>query len=64
MSKEIEEEIDLITSITRNNSSQALIRITKARRETSWPLQTRLCADPQTHDHGHSYITLYGATVL
>ena len=55
MSKTIEEEIDL-TDITRNNSPPTLISITKARREISRQLQTRVCADPQTHDHGHSYI--------
>jgi hypothetical protein len=56
MSKEIEEEIDL-TDITCNNSPPTLISITKARREISQQLQTRVvCADPQTHDHGHSYI--------
>jgi hypothetical protein len=49
-----EEEIDL-TDITRNNSQPALISITKARREISQQLQTRVCADPHTHDHGHSY---------
>jgi len=50
-----EEEIDL-TDITRNNSTPTLISITKARREISRQLQTRVCADPQTQDHGHSYI--------
>jgi hypothetical protein len=50
-----EEEIDL-TDITRNNSMPTLISITKARREISRQLQTRVCADLQTHDHGHSYI--------
>jgi predicted component of type VI protein secretion system len=55
MLKTIEEEIDL-TDITRNNSPPTLISITKARREISRQLQTRVCADPQTHDHGHSYI--------
>jgi hypothetical protein len=49
-----EEEIDL-TDITRNNSQPTLISITKARREISQQLQTRVCADPHTHDHGHSY---------
>ena len=56
MLKEIEEEIDL-TGITRNNSSPTLIiSTTKARREISRQLQTRVCADPHTYDHGHSYI--------
>ena len=50
-----EEEIDL-TDITRNNSTPTLISITTARREISRQLQSRVCADPQTHDHGHSYI--------
>ena len=50
-----EEEVDL-TDITRNNGPPNLISITKARREISRQLQTRTCADPQTHDHGHSYI--------
>jgi hypothetical protein len=50
-----EEEINL-TEITRNNNTPNLISITKARREISQQLQTRVCADPQTHDHGHSYI--------
>jgi hypothetical protein len=49
-----EEEIDL-TDITRNNSP-TLISITKARREISRQLQSRVCGDPQTHGHGHSYI--------
>jgi hypothetical protein len=55
MSTTTEEEIDL-TDITRNNSTPTLISITKARREISRQLQSRVCADPQTHDHGHSYI--------
>jgi hypothetical protein len=50
-----EEEIDL-TDITHNNTTPTLISITKARREISRQLQTRVCANPQTHDHGHSYI--------
>jgi hypothetical protein len=50
-----EEEIGL-TNITHNNSTLTLISITKARREISRQLQTRVCANPQTHDHGHSYI--------
>jgi hypothetical protein len=34
-----------------------LISITKARREISRQLQSRVCAtDPQTHEHGHSYL--------
>jgi hypothetical protein len=49
-----EEEIDL-TDITRNNSPPTLISITKARREISRQLQSRVCANSQTHDHGHSY---------
>ena len=53
--KETEEEIDL-TDITRNDSPPTLISITKARREISRQLQTRVCADPQTQDHGHAYI--------
>jgi hypothetical protein len=55
MSQTVDEEIDL-TDITRNNSPPTLISITKARREISRQLQTRVCADPHTHDHGHSYI--------
>ena len=56
MLNEIEETIDL-TDITRNNDSQpTLTSITQARREISRQLQTRVCADPQTQDHGHSYI--------
>ena len=52
---ETEEEIDF-TAITRNDSQPTLISITKARREISRQLQTRVCADPETKDHGHSYI--------
>jgi hypothetical protein len=56
MSKTVEEEIDL-TDITRNTSSTpTLISSTKARREISRQLQSRVCADPHTHDHGHSYL--------
>jgi hypothetical protein len=55
MTKAVEKEIDL-TDITHNTSSPTLISITKARRESSRQLQSRVCADPQTHDHGHSYI--------
>jgi hypothetical protein len=55
MSQTVDEEIDL-TDITRNNSQPTLISITKARREISRQLQTRVWADPHTHDHGHSYI--------
>jgi hypothetical protein len=55
MSQTADEEIDL-TDITRNNSQPTLISITKARREISRQLQTRVCAGPHTHDHGHSYI--------
>jgi hypothetical protein len=51
-----EEEIDP-TDITRSSSTPALISITKARREISRQLQSRVCVDPHTHDHGgHSYI--------
>ncbi|MGK3752532.1 MAG: hypothetical protein ACI8RD_004836, partial [Bacillariaceae sp.] len=39
----IEEEIDL-TDITRNDGPPTLISITKARREISRQLQTRVCA--------------------
>jgi hypothetical protein len=53
--KKVDEEIDL-TDITRNNSTPTLISITKARREISRQLQSRVCADPHNHDHGHSYI--------
>jgi hypothetical protein len=49
------EEIDLV-DITRNNGPSTLISITKARREISRQLQSRVCADPQTHDHVHSYL--------
>jgi hypothetical protein len=55
MSKTVEEEIDL-TDITRNTGTPTLISITKARREISRQLQSRVCVDPQTHNHGHSYI--------
>jgi hypothetical protein len=55
MPQTVDEEIDL-SDITRNNSPLTLISITKARREISRQLQTRICADPYTHDHGHSYI--------
>jgi hypothetical protein len=55
MPQTVDEEIDL-TDITRNNSPPTLISITKARREISQQLQTRVCADPQTYGHGHSYI--------
>jgi hypothetical protein len=51
----IEEEIDL-TYITRNGGPPTLISITKARRGICRHLQTRVCADPHTHDHGHSYL--------
>jgi hypothetical protein len=50
-----EEEIDK-TDITRNISQWNLISITKARREISWQLQSRVCADPETKDHGQSYL--------
>jgi hypothetical protein len=53
--KETEEEIDL-TTITCNIIQPTLLSITRARREISKQLQTRVCADPRTHDHGHSYI--------
>jgi hypothetical protein len=49
------EEIDL-TDITRNNSQPTLISITKARREISRQLQSMVCADPATKDHGQSYL--------
>ena len=55
MSEGIEEGIDL-PNITRNYSPPTPVSITKARREISRQLQTSLCVDPQTHDHGHSYI--------
>jgi hypothetical protein len=63
MTKTEEEEIDL-TEITRNNSQPNLISITKARREISRQLQTRVCADPQTQDHGHSYLVWSNAEWL
>ncbi|OEU17503.1 hypothetical protein FRACYDRAFT_237920 [Fragilariopsis cylindrus CCMP1102] len=53
--KETEDEIDL-TTITCNIITPTLLSITRARREISKQLQTRVCADPRTHDHGHSYI--------
>ena len=53
--KETEEEIDL-TTITCNVIQPTLLSINRARREISRQLQTRVCADPATHDHGHSYI--------
>jgi hypothetical protein len=49
------EEIDL-TDITRNTSQPTLISITKARREISRQLQSMVCADPETKDHGQSYL--------
>jgi hypothetical protein len=55
MSKTVEEEIDL-TDITRNTSTSTLISITKAGREISRQLQSRVCANPHAHDHGHSYL--------
>jgi hypothetical protein len=55
MSSTKEEEIDL-TDITRNNSQSTLISSTKARREISQHLQTRVCVDPETKDHGQSYL--------
>ena len=53
--KETEEEIDL-TTITCNIIQPTLLSINRARREISRQLQTRVSADPETHDHGHSYI--------
>ena len=50
-----DDEIDL-TDITRNNSQPTLISITKARREISRQLQSRVCADPETQDHGQSFL--------
>jgi hypothetical protein len=52
MSSTKEEKIDL-TDITRNNSQPTLISITKARREISRQLQSRVCADLET---GQSYL--------
>jgi hypothetical protein len=49
------EEIDL-TDITCNNSQPTLISITKARREISRQLQSIVCEDPATKDHGQSYL--------
>jgi hypothetical protein len=49
------EEIDL-TDITRNKSQPTLISITKARREISRQLQSMVCVDPATKDHGQSYL--------
>ena len=53
--KETEEEIDL-TTITCNIIQPTLLSINRARREISRQLQTRVCTDPETHDHSHSYI--------
>jgi len=50
-----DDEIDL-TDITRNNSQPTLISITKARREISRQLQSKVCADPETKDHGQSFL--------
>jgi hypothetical protein len=50
-----DEEIDL-TDITRNNSQPALISITKARREISRQLQSRVGAGPASKDLGQSYL--------
>jgi hypothetical protein len=50
-----DEEIDL-TDITRNNSQPTLISITKARREISRQLQSRVGAGPASKDHGQSYL--------
>jgi hypothetical protein len=58
-----EEEIDL-TDITRNNSTPTIISITKARREISRQLQSRVCTDPHTHDHEHSYIVRGSSDLL
>jgi hypothetical protein len=58
-----EEEIDL-TDITRNNSQPTLIIITKARREVSRQLQSRVCADPETKEHGQSYLVVEEADWL
>jgi uncharacterized protein (DUF2252 family) len=58
-----EEEIDL-TDITRNNSQPTLISITKTRREVSRQLQSRVCADPETKEHGQSYLVVEEADWL
>jgi hypothetical protein len=59
MSKTVEEEINL-TDITRNNSPPTLFSITKARREISRQLKTRVCADPQTTTMGHMHMIRKG----
>ena len=50
-----EEEIDL-TGITRNYGTPTLTSITKARREIGRQLQNKVCADPDSKEHGQSYL--------
>jgi hypothetical protein len=50
-----EEEIDL-TGITRNEGTPTLSNITKAKREIGRQLQNKVCADPDSKDHGQSYL--------
>ena len=50
-----EEEIDL-TGITRNEGIPTLSTITKAKREIGRQLQNKVCADPDSKDHGQSYL--------
>jgi hypothetical protein len=50
-----EEEIDL-TGITCNEGTPTLSNITKAKREIGRQLQNKVCADPDSKDHGQSYL--------
>ncbi|MGK3756957.1 MAG: hypothetical protein ACI8RD_009271, partial [Bacillariaceae sp.] len=50
-----EEEIDL-TGITRNDGTPTLTSITKAKREIGRQLQNKVCADPDSKEHGQSYL--------
>jgi hypothetical protein len=51
-----EEEVDL-TSITRNDATPTLTSITKAKREIGRQLQNKVCADPDSKEHGHFNLT-------
>jgi len=50
-----EEEIDL-TGITRNDGTPTLTSITKAKREIGRQLQNKVCANPDSKEHGQSYL--------
>ena len=49
------EEIDL-TGITRNDGTPTLTSITKAKREIGRQLQNKVCGDPDSKEHGQSYL--------